>query len=877
MKKFDFKKAVPHLIAIGIFLIVAVIFCKPALESGVVMKQGDIAGWQGMSHQSFEYKERTGRFPLWVTNMFSGMPGYQIALEGAWSPVGVIDHALQLWLPQPINFFFLACIGFYFLCLCLRVRPYAAIVASIAYAYCSFSPIIITAGHNTQMLALGYAPAVLGAAILVFERKYIAGFTLAALFTALQIAQGHQQISYYLFIVMAFMTVAYAIRFVRTNQAPHFLKSVGLLLIAGIIGVASNALTLLTVYDFSKESKRGGQLVMNAAPGSDVVKDGKTTGLSKEYAFQWSYGKGETLSLMFPGVMGYGRHIAERDGEVYMFPKMDENSNSVKYMTETLSVPEAQAIDYMSPQLYWGAQPFTNGPIYLGAVVCFLFIFGMFYLDNKHKWWILAASVFGILLSWGSNLPGFNYFIFDYFPLYNKFRVPTMALVIPQLLFPIMTALVINKLLDNDDALAWKKFKQGLIATGVVFAGALAFYASSDFGMEDRRRTSEFNKVFNPQDPDVQQKMNELNTNFQPLKDNQLYEGLVMNFKNDPEAKKTARDIVTAVKKDRGALLLADIIRSLIFVLIAAALTGFYLRSKINATILIVGITLLTMIDLLGFGMKYLNAKSFGYKDDYEAKEFPLSAADQQILQDKDPNFRVFNMAGGDPFQESKTSYHHKSIGGYHPAKLGIYDDLAAYQLSGSPNVAVLNMLNTKYVIQQQGENVVAAQNPGALGNAWFVNAVRFVNGPVEEMRAISAFNPGDTAIVDAKFQNLISGLTPRDSSAKIEQTAFDNDHITYKTNSSGKHAAIFSEIYYKDWNAYIDGSRAEIFKANYVLRGLVVPAGSHTIEFKFEPSIFFTGKTIANIASWLVFVLLLGFLFYLLKRGDRNETVRHK
>lgn len=876
MKRFDFKKALPHVIAVAVFLIVAVIFCKPALESGVVLKQSDISGWQGMSHQSFEYKEQHGHFPLWITNMFSGMPGYQVAVEGAWSPMGTIDHAFQLWLPQPMNFFFLACISFYFLCICLRIRPYAGILGAIAYAYCSFSPIIITAGHNSQMLALGYAPAVLGAVILIFERKYIAGFTLTALFTALQIGQGHQQISYYLFIVMAAMTIAYAIRFIKAGQSAHILKSVGLMAVAGVIGVAVNALVLLTVYDFSKESKRGGQLVMDGSEKKDAVKDGKTTGLSKDYAFQWSYGKAETMSLMFPGVMGYGRHVAERDGDVYMFPKVDENSNVVKYMTEKLNVPEAQAIEYMSPQLYWGTQPFTNGPIYLGAVICFLFIFGMFYLDNKHKWWILAASIFGILLSWGSNLPGFNYFIFDHFPLYNKFRVPTMALVIPQMVFPIMTALTMNKLMENTDPDGWKKFRYGLIATGVVFIVALMFYASSDFSVEDKKRSAAFNNIYNPQDPAMQSKLNSLNNSITPLKDNQLYEGLIMNFKGNPEAPKMAREVVSAVRKDRAGLLFADIIRSFIFVVLAAGLIGLYLKNKLNATVLIIGVTLTAMIDLLGFGMKYLNADSFGSKDDYEAKEFPMSTADQMIKQDTDPNFRVYNLAGGDPFQESKTSYYHKSIGGYHPAKLGIYDDLAAYQLNpGSPNVAVLNMLNTKYVIQQRGNDLVAARNPGALGNAWFVKAIRFVNGPVEEMKALSDFNPRDTAIVDAKYKNIVANITPADSSATIRMTSFDNDAISYQATAPGNNAAIFSEIFYKDWNAYIDGKPAEIFKADYVLRGLIIPAGSHKIDFKFEPKLFYTGRTISNLAAWLVILLLAGFIFFEVRKKMAENNSR--
>jgi hypothetical protein len=286
--------------------------------------------------------------------------------------------------------------------------------------------------------------------------------------------------------------------------------------------------------------------------------------------------------------------------------------------------------------------------------------------------------------------------------------------------------------------------------------------------------------------------------------------------------------------------------------------------------LLIVGVTLVAAIDLLGFGMKYLNDKSFDSKDKYESSEFPFSAADEMILKDPDPNYRVYNAAAG--LEESKTSYYHKSIGGYHPAKMGIYDDLMQYQLNGSPNISVLNMLNAKYVIQQQGNNLVASINHGALGHAWFVKAVKFVNGPVEEMKALYEFNPADTAIVDEKFKNLITGITPADSSSTIKQTAFDNDAITYKSSSTAAHVAVFSEIYYRDWKAYIDGKPAEFFKANYVLRAMVVPAGNHIIEFKFEPSIYYTGRNIANISTWILTVLLIGFIVYSVKNGLKNE-----
>lgn len=870
MKHINFKQLLPHFIALAIFLLVTVIFCKPALESGVVMKQSDVSGWQGMSHQSYTYKEQHGHVPLWIVSMFSGMPAYQVALEGSWSPLGIIDHAIQLWLPQPMNFFFLACISFYFLCICLRIHPYAAILGALGFAYCSFSPIIITAGHNTQMLALGYAPAVIGAAILIFNRKYFAGFALTALFTALQIAQGHQQISYYLFLILGIMSLAFIIRLVKEKQAAHLAKSIGLMVIAGIIGVAVNAIILLTTYDYAKESKRGGQLVMdNESLKKEKVAEGKTQGLSKEYAFQWSYGKAETMTLMFPGVQGYGVHQAERDGDVYQFPLLDEKAKSVEFLAEKFGAGD-QAVSYASSNLYWGKQPFTNGPVYLGAVICFLFILGMFMLDNRHKWWILAASVFGMLLALGKNLPGLNFFMFDYFPFYSKFRVPTMALVIPQLLFPILASLVLNNIADNRGVEAWKKFKQGLIATAAIFLVALGFYASSDFNNENKIRTNKFNELYNAKAADIQQKLYDLGDAYKPERDNQVYEGMVSNLQGAPEAQKLSREFVRALEKDRAALFLNDIIRSFIFVIVAAVFIALYLKQKLNATLLFIAVSLTTLIDLLGFGMKYLNEKSFDSKDKYEATVFPMSDADRKILEDKDPNFRVYNTAG---LEESKTSYYHKSIGGYHPAKLGIYDDLIAYQLSGSPNIGVINMLNAKYILQQQGNNVAAIQNPGALGNVWFVNAVKFVNGPVEEMKALTGFDPKDTVIVDAKFKNLVTAFAPADSTASIKMKIFDNDAITYESSASGNHLAVFSEVYYKDWKAYIDGKPAEYFKANYVLRAMIVPAGKHTIEFKFEPAVYFLGKNISNISVWLLMLILAAYAVYAIRKKKQTLT----
>ncbi len=874
MSSIQIKKIVPHILAVLIFLTVSVIFCKPGLEQGIVLKQGDVTSWQGMSHQAMEYKEQHGHLPLWITNMFCGMPAYQIAMEGAWSPLSIFDKAIQLWLPQPFNFFFLACICFYFLCICLRIRPYAAIMGALAFAYCSYSPIIVTAGHISKMLALGYAPAVIGAAILVFDKKYLTGFALLALFTSLHIAQGHQQISYYLFLILIAVSISYIVGFIRKKKYTHLFKTSGLLVAAGIIAISVNSLAFFTAYDFSKYSKRGGQLVMDEKSGSkDAVKDGKTKGLSKDYAFMWSYGKAETWSLMFPGVMGYGFHQAEREGNVYIFPQISENGPLMKYVNENLpQFPAEQIAGQMNGALYWGNQPFTNGPVYLGAIVCFLFLFGMFYLDNKHKWWILATSVLAILLSWGENFPSFNYFMFDHFPFYNKFRVPTMILVIPQILFPLAASLTIDKLMQNEDNDVWNKFKPAVLATLSAFALILLFYFTSDFSKENKARTQAFNSIYKEGGNDAEQKLQQLNEQYKPELDNQIYEGMIGNFSRDPniDAAKTSREFVSALKKERASFLLSDIFRSFILILLAGAIIVLYLKNKINATILAVGLTVLSTGELLNFGAKYLNDKSFENKEAQQAEAFPITTADKMIMEDKDPNFRVFNT---NSMEESKTSYYHKSIGGYHPAKLGIYDDLIAYQFKDKINMSVINMLNAKYFIQQQGNDKAAQLNPDALGNVWFVKGIQYVKGPANEMRAITNFNSKDTAVVDETYKSLIGNVTIADSSESIKMSSFDNDAISYTSDTKNNHIAVFSEVFYKDWKAYIDGKPADYFKANYVLRAMLIPSGKHTIEFKFEPSSFKIGYKLSNISSWLLMLILIASIIPAVMKSKKKTS----
>ncbi len=885
MKPAWFKTLLPHIIAIGIFLLVSIIFCKPALDSGLSLQQSDITQWQGMSHQLLERQKEKGRSALWATNMFAGMPSYQITYPTPWNPLEIIHNIFTLWLPKPISFFFLMCISMYLLLVVLKVRPWVCILGATAFAFSSFTPIATVAGHDTQMLTLAYVPATLAGMVLLFQKNYLWGFTLTALFTMMQLGMNHQQINYYFFIIAAIMSLAYLINWIKQKQFADAGKAFGLLIVAASIGVGVNILNLWVNADYTKSSKRGGMLIMDKkdAGKDDITKDSKTTGLQKDYAFQWSYGQMESFSLMFPGVKGYGSHYAERDGEREMFPQLDDKSNLYKKLTESVGVKDADAENLttnLSQRIYWGDQPFTVGPIYLGAIVCFLGILGMFLLDGKHKWWILTCTILGILMAMGKNLPGFNYFLFDHIPLYNKFRVPTMALVIPQIVVPILAALTLDHIVTNqqEDA-TWKKLKLGAIVTAAIFIIITGFYFTSDFSAENKGRTRAINEMLQSKisQQEMQTKYTTINNdkNLQPLTDNNVYEDLMFRVGLGDDTK--AKGVLNALRKDRAAFLGKDILISLLYVLLAGVLIVLYIKKKIISIVLIAGVTLLAFIELFTFDIKFLNDKNFANKADFETTEFPVSRVDQQILQDKDPNYRVYDMSKGDPFQQSKSSYYHKTIGGYSAAKLGIFDDLITYQLSGTPNSNVLNMLNAKYIIQpgqKQGESQVV-QNPGALGNCWLVKSITYVDGGVQEMKALDNFNPKDTAVIDKKYQTDMVNFSAPDSASYIKQIAFDNDEVKYESNTKAPQLAVFSEVFYKDWNAYIDGKKTNIIKANYVLRAVMLPAGKHDITFKLEPQAYINGVTISNIFKWIMIILLIGTIVWQIKKSTANNTVK--
>ncbi len=836
--KIDFKKLVPHIIAIAIFALVAMVYCKPSLN-GKVLNQHDTQGWKGMAQQSFEVKEKTGSFPLWTNSMFGGMPTYQIAMGGT-SNIGagieVVRNAFSLWLPEPMSFFFIASLCFYILCIVLGANPWVSIFGGLAYAYSTYNPIIVSVGHNTKMMSLAYAPMIIAGLQLLFKRKYIVGFLITALFAAFTIGQSHLQVVYYLFIIAGCITVAFFINAYKEKNMLHGLKASALALAAGLLGLAVCAGSIMPTYDYAKETMRGGksQLTLNTSDSSTNKTKG---GLDKDYALRWSLGKMETFTFLVPGLYGGSNGGNEHTADSKTVEKFGE-----------VGVPEENALGALNGYSYWGAMSSlsetTSGPVYLGAIVCLLFILGLFYVNSWHKWWIIAASVIGILLAWGNNFMGFNSFMLEYLPFYNKFRAPSMALVIPQICIPILAVLTLSKLVNETDyEAAFKKLRNGAIAAAAVLVLLGAFWAMADYTGKG--------------DADIKK-------------------GFVENFSRGQngqqdvaQGESLAKEIMTAIRSDRKHEAGMDLLRTFLFMATAIALVALVIKKKISPLVATVALTILSLVDIIGIDKRYLNYDDFKEKEEV-TDAFTPSAADTQIKNDPDhANFRVFNQSGNFT-NESVTSYHHNSIGGYHPAKLGLYQDLIENQI-GKGNMGVLNMLNTKYFIGQgQNGQPIAQLNSGAFGPCWLVKGIKFVTSVNNEMLALDSTNLRDTAVVNESFKASIKQLPVADTLASIKISERQNDKITYAFNASAPQFAVLSEIYYnRGWNAYVDGQKADYVKTNYALRGLTIPAGKHTVDFRFEPTAYKTGNAISFWGVALIYLILAVALFLLFKKKN--------
>lgn len=823
---FDFKKLIPHAIAVAVFVVVALIYCKPAFE-GKVLNAHDNIGWKGMAQQSFEQKEKLGHFPKWTNSMFSGMPTYQIALEGTHKvSFHYVSYVLTLGLPKPANFFFLACLSFYLLALVLGINPWVAIMGALSYAYSTYDPIIIGAGHDTKMLALGYAPLVIAGLLLLFKKSWWLGSAALSTGLVLQLSTNHLQIVYYTLIILGAITVGFLIDSFKKKELSTAFKAIAIAAVIGIISLGTNALGSLTTWEYAKESMRGGVSELKE------TKDKNTTsgGLDKDYAFKYSVGLTETFTLLVPGIYG-----GSNGGNEYKTSKFADKLMEVGY-------PEDQALQNANGISYWGKQQPTSGPVYFGVVIILLFVFAMFFEKGWLKWSLFAAGLFGIILALGSNVDFINYFLFDYLPLYKKFRAPSMGLVLPQLCFVILATVAANNLLFGTAAAdaVKKAFKQTAITAGVLVVILGYLYFTFDY--------------VSPNDARIKENMSGAMLQ-------QAAQGKQPTPEMQQQAETFGKSFITAIQADRRGLFGSDLIRTII--LLALTLTVIWLATnkKLKPVPVMAILLVLSAFDLLTVGRRYLNENSFVDPDEFN-NAFAMSDADKMIKQDNS-YYRVFNTTV-DFTNESVTSYHHNSIGGYHPAKLQIYQDLIENQIAKN-NIQVLNMLNTKYFIIQNPQNgqPVAQMNPGNFGPCWLVKGIKYVENGKEEMKALDSTDLRDTAVVQVKFKSLIANAPVYDSASSIKLIENKNDIINYESQANSNQFAVFSEIYYTaGWNAFIDGKKAEIVKTNYALRGLAIPAGTHKIEFRFEPYSYKLGDTLDLIAAILTYLIVFGGLF---------------
>lgn len=812
------KSLLPHAVAILALLLLSIIYCRPAMN-GKILSQSDNVQWQGMAKEAMDYKKAHGITPLWTTSMFGGMPTYQIAMETSYDFANYIPSILTLGLPKPINVLFLSAICFYLLCITLGTNPWIGFLGAAAYTYASYNPIIIVTGHETKMLALAYLPAVIAGLVLIIRKRYLLGTGIMSLALTYLVAANHLQMTYYFFLILGVIGVAYIVYCILEKEFRHLIISGSLLLLAVLLSFGSNAVSLWTTYEYSKESTRGGASELTPLPGT--AEDKPQGGLDRNYAFRWSYGKFETFTLLVPDIYGGSSSgTLGRDSET--FKKLS-----------AIGVPENQAEQAIKHwNLYWGYQSElgTSGPVYLGIVICMLALLGLFVIRSWHKWWLIGISVLGILLAWGSNFAAFNYFMFDYFPLYNKFRAPSQALIIPQFSFAVLAVLALHELVSGK--LSKEELKKKLQWTGMIVAGLLVIIYLASFS------TNYTNATNDPQ---------------RPGGDDMFHAQLTQMLQGNAQL---SGELMTALYADREHLYHNDVYRAMLFAGLAFLLLWLYQTNRLDKKWLLPAIAVLAVIDLVQVDTRYLNSESFMDETSYGGA-FQPSPVDQQILQDKDPHYRVFNLTVK-PFDDAMTSYFHKSVGGYHAAKLQLYADLIERQISRN-NLQVLNMLNTKYVIVPgQDGQPVAQRNPEALGNAWFVKHIIWAKNADEEMSTLDHMNTKDSVVIDQRYKEAVKGTPVYDSAASISLIANNLNDISYASNSATPQFAVFSEVYYKQgWKAFVDGQETPYVRADYALRGMMVPAGKHTIAFKFEPNAYYAGTKL-SVTSYIIMLLLL-------------------
>jgi hypothetical protein len=804
--------ALPHFIAVLVFAGVAYIYCRPAFEDKV-LSQEDVLQWQGMAHNSFQYKETHGHFPLWTNSMFSGMPAFQIAMDSQSVGIpGMFYGLLTFYFSKPASFFFMACACFYFLSIVLRVNPYIGIIGALAYAYATYNPVIVSVGHDTKMQSIALLPGVIGSLVLICERRYWLGMMLLAMFTALLVSFNHIQITYYTMIIGVGLLLGYAIPWFRRGERRRVLRVFALTMGAAVVGVLCNAVTIFTTYDSSKETIRAGS---ELAAGPTSGGGSGQNGLTDSAAFEFSMFKSEPLVMLVPDIYGGST-------ELQLGPQQSKAVQVLSGMPPDL----ATEVGPEGPRYYWGGVgKFFAGPPYVGAIVVLLAIMGLFVLDHRHKWWILGVCVLTIAMSWGAYFYAFNSFLLKWLPMYNKFRAPSMVLIVPTFLFCMLATMTLDRILTSGDrSRLGVGYRYGLLLTGGVFLFLIGLYFRFHYS--------------SPWESDL-------------LKEAASRGSSAIGYMDD---------FVRALREDRRSLFGESLLRSLGFVAAAALVLGLYIRNRVRPAFFLSVIGVLIFADVMTIDLRYLNEDSYLERDDYQ-QNFEATNADRQIQEDKG-YFRVLDLR--DSLSNSlsygaMTAYFHLSIGGYHAAKLKIYDDLINRQLYNFPNCGpVIDMLNTKYIIKPAKGGDSVLENKNALGPVWFVRGIRFEPTANDVMNALSHFDPRDSAIVFSADSGRVTAGFGGDPPGTISLTKNDNDEITYLSQAPGQRFAVFSEVFYdRGWRAWIDDHEAPIIRTNYVLRGLSIPPGRHVIRFFFRPLSYYLGRQIQWMAN-IVFVLLI-------------------
>ncbi len=851
----SFKKYLPHAAAIVVFALITLIYFRPLL-SGKELKQDDIARAKGMSKEIADFRETNHSEPLWTNSMFGGMPAYQVSAYYPGNWVSKADRAFKLFLPHPGGYLFLYCLGFFILLLCLETDPWLALIGGVAYGLSSYFLIIIEAGHNSKANALGYLPALVGGVILLFRGKYWQGLAVTALFTAMELNANHVQISYYGYILIGFIIAGYFVTALMQKQFNVFFKALGLFCLASLIGVLPNAASLLSTNEYGKYSTRG-KTELSIRSDLSTNKENVTSGLDKDYATQWSYGIGETFTFLIPDFKGGPSGVIR-----------NSNPEALKKVSPDFREQVG------SGNAYFGDQPFTSGPVYIGAIIVFLALLGLFVIRNPIKWPLLLATLLTVALSWGNNFMGLTDFFMSYVPGYDKFRAVSMILVIAELTVPLLAIMALNEMLKISD---WnQKIHLSLLKKEVSLKKLIIISAAVAGGF----------CLLGYLVPEL------FNTFHAKGEEEEMISQAIKAGNPENQVRSYMAELMPQLELARKSIFKSDAMRSFIFIFLGFGVLYLFFTGKIKRDLLFASLGIFIGIDLWTVDARYLDSKAFVTKEQNRRLIAEKTSADDEILKDPALDYRVLNL-NTNTFNDASTSYFHKSIGGYHGAKLKKYAELIEFHIDKEINhfyknankafsndstreallasLNVINMLNTRYIILPGGEGTeaLAVKNGQANGNAWFVKNIKTVNSADSEIVGLYHINTKTQAITRQSNREQLQFKDSYPAEGNIKLTAYQPNHLTYETDTKAEEFAVFSEIYYpKGWNAYVDGQLKPHTGVDYVLRGMVVPAGQHKIEFKFEPQTYKTGNTIAMIGSILL-ILTIVLSIYFIKRNN--------